>query len=110
MPKPLKDRVMEALLKRQGQWTVSSHLARIVEAHSGPSEPTVRRAIASLIYEGVPIISCSLGYKIAETEREVEHSVKELLNRSSEIELRVGDLRNAWRLWNLGKDIQLGES
>jgi len=105
MKKSIKDRVMEVLLARQGYWTVSTHIARAADCNSGPSEPSVRAAIALLIAEGVPIVSCECGYKIAETEAEVVRASQDLHMRAEEIRVRAHTLHLAWEKWNLANDL-----
>jgi len=105
MAKPIKDRVMGVLLQRSDQWTLARHIAREADCHSGPSEPTVRAAIAALIEEGVPIVSCQSGYKIAMSDAEVDYAARELNIRAQEIQRRTANLRRAWRLWKAAGDL-----
>ena len=99
MSKPIKDRVMDVLLRHDGQWVLAFHIAREARCHSGASEPAVRQAIAALIKEGVPVISCSGGYKIAQSPAEVAMAASALRVRADEINRRVEALHAAWRIW-----------
>jgi len=88
-------KILGHLQDNPGEWITSVEIAKATGYKVGNSQPEVRKAITLLLeLDNEPIISGHAGYKLAQSEEEIQTYINELVQRQFGLTRRIEALRN----------------
>jgi hypothetical protein len=80
-----------------GTRLTSKQIARTLGIHDGEAQPLTRAVIAQVVREGLPVGGDARGYRVLETEADLQTSLADLEHRERAIGARKIALERAFR-------------
>lgn len=92
-------KLISFLKENKGRFYTAKELAKECGFATNGTQVEVRFAIANLISEGNPIISCDSGFALAIHKNQIQKYIETLQHRQQGITRRINDLSKIYELW-----------